>query len=134
MKVKDNIRPLNNFFIKYALLFIIAIVWSGNSYGQINNQSKFSFQKLIIKYEGKVGDGYYYSLLNLTDSTFNNITLNATFFDKIKYAKYSIKFNLIEGDYSSIKIRIDTLRTLEVNYFILPKLAKDISINFSNPR
>ena len=130
MKLRDNNVIVNNFNIKCALLSIIVFIWSSNSYCQINNQSTFSFQKLIIKYEGKVGDGYYYSLLNLTDCTFNNITLNATFFDKIKYAKYSIKFNLIEGDYPSIKIRIDTLKSSEVIYFILPKLAKNISINF----
>jgi hypothetical protein len=122
----------NKFDIKYALVFIILIFWYSNSYGQINSISIFPFQKLILNYEGKVGEGYYYSLLNLTDSTFNNITLDVAFFDKIKYAKYSIKFNLIEGDYPSIKIRIDTLRTSEVRYFILPKLAKDIAISFSN--
>ena len=133
MKVRFKDRLVNCSIAKYALQLIILIFWYGNSYSQINNQSISSFQKLILNYEGKVGDGYYYSLLNLTDSTFNNITLNATFFDKIKYAKYSIKYSLIEGDHSKIKITIDTMKTSEIRYFILPKLAKDIKIDFKCP-
>jgi hypothetical protein len=132
MTVKEKNDIIHSFLIKCALLPLFVIASTSNSYCQIDNHSTFSFQKLILKYEGKVGNGYYYSLLNLTDSTFNNIALNATFFEKTRYAKYSIKFNLIEGDYPSIKITIDTLKSSEIRYFILPKLAKDITISFSN--
>lgn len=132
MKVRFKNRLVNRSIIKYALLFLIVIIWSSNSYCQINDHPTSSFQKLILKYEGELGNGYYYSLLNLTDSTFNKLTLNVIFFDTIDLAKYSIKYTLIEGDHSKIKIIIDTLKTSEVKFFILPKLVKDITVNYLN--